>query len=88
TLELAYSQPSDPRALALAVFLYSAITWAGMALFGRRAWLDNGEAFTSYFGILALLSPLAANEGRLVVRWPLVGLATPARRPGTTAFLA
>jgi len=88
TLELAYSQPSDPRALALAIFLYSAITWAGMALFGRRAWLDNGEAFTSYFGILALLSPLAANEGRLVVRWPLVGLATPARRPGTTAFLA
>lgn len=88
TLELAYSRPSDPRALALAIFLYSAITWLGMALFGRRAWLANGEAFTSYFGLLARLAPLAAEEGRIVVRWPLAGLAPPARRPGTTAFLA
>ncbi len=87
-LELAYSQPSDPRALALAICLYSGVVWLGMALFGRRAWLENGEAFTSYFGLLARLSPFAWRDGMLVLRWPLVGLAPAARRPGTTAFLA
>lgn len=88
TLELAYSEPSDPRALALAIFVYSTITWLGMGLVGRREWLENGEAFTSYFGLLARVSPLAAVDGRLVVRWPLTGLAAAPRRPGTTLFVA
>ncbi len=88
TLELAYSRPSDPRMVGLAVFLYSVLTWLGMALFGRRAWLENGEAFTSYFRLLARLAPLASVDGRVVARWPLTGLAPPPRRPGTTAFLA
>jgi hypothetical protein len=88
TLELAYSDPSSPRALAGAILLYSAITWLGMLSFGRVAWLENGEAFTSYFGMLARIAPFAAVEGRVVLRWPLTGLARQARRPGTIAFLS
>jgi hypothetical protein len=92
SLELAYSDPSDPRALALAIWIYSTITWGGMLLFGRDTWLRNGEAFTIYFGLLARVAPFGvrrASPGRLVVaRPPLTALAEDARRPGTLAFVA
>ncbi|HYM64237.1 MAG TPA: hypothetical protein VES61_06115 [Gaiellaceae bacterium] len=91
-LELTYSDPSDPRALALAICLYSAIVWMGMAVFGRRAWLANGEAFSVYFGLLGRISPLALRRGErgreIVARPPLTGLASLRARPGTLAFVA
>ena len=57
-LELAYWDPSDPRALALAILLYSAITWLAMLAYGRTAWLEGGEAFAVYFGLLARIAPV------------------------------
>jgi hypothetical protein len=86
--ELAYSDPSDPRALALAIYLYSAITWYGMAFFGREAWLANGEAFSVYFGLLSRMAPFAARGRELVLRPPLVGLARLNPPPGTLPFVA
>jgi hypothetical protein len=88
TLELAYSQPSDPRILALAIAIYSWITWVGIAAFGRESWLPNGEAFTVYFGLLSRLSLLEVRDGRLAFREPLRGVARDRERPGTTAFVA
>jgi (2Fe-2S) ferredoxin len=87
-LELAYSNPASPRALALAVYLYSAITWLGMLAFGREAWTRNGEAFAVYFELLSRLSPFAKREGRIVVRPPVVGLTESDSRPGTIAVVA
>jgi hypothetical protein len=87
-LELAYSDPADPRMLGVAIVVYSAITWYGMFLYGREAWLANGEAFSVYFGLLAGLAPFAGEQGRIVVRWPLTGLATARARPGTLPFIA
>ena len=88
-LELAYWDPADPRALALAIFLYSAITWLGMLAYGRDEWTDNGEAFAVYFGLLARIAPFGEREdGRLVVRWPFTGLTGLDPRPGTLAFIA
>jgi hypothetical protein len=86
--ELAYSNPADPRMLGIAIVLYSVITWYGMFLFGRDVWLANGEAFSVYFGLLAGLAPFGREEGRIVARWPLAGLATATSRPGTLAFVA
>ena len=61
-LELAYTDPSDPRMLALAVAIYSWITWVGMAAFGRDVWLRGGEAFAVYFGLISpALDPDAAR---------------------------
>ncbi|MDX6399119.1 MAG: hypothetical protein QOJ43_2527, partial [Gaiellaceae bacterium] len=88
TLELCYSEPASPRALALAIALYSYAMWFGMAAFGRRTWTEHGDAFTLYFGLLARLAPFAARDGRLIVRTPLSGLAAPLREPGTLAFVA
>ena len=91
-LELAYFDPADPRALGVAILLYSGITWFGAGIFGRRAWFANAEAFTVYFGFLAKIAPFAAGErdGRreVVVRPPVTGLAERAQPPGTLAFVA
>jgi hypothetical protein len=91
TLELAYPRAAEPRTLALAIVVYSWITWAGMLVFGRRRWIENGEAFHVYFGLLGLIAPFAVREvdGRrkVVVRLPLAGLTIRELRPGTTAFV-
>ena len=44
--ELAYLDASEPRSLALAILIYSWITWVGAAVFGREAWFENGDGFT------------------------------------------
>ncbi len=91
SLELAYPRAAEPRTLALAIVVYSWITWAGMLLFGRRTWVENGEAFHVYFGLLALIAPFAVQEhdGRraVIVRPPLVGLTAPQTHPGTVVFV-
>ena len=86
-LELAYVDPANPRALALAIALYSYLTWFGMAAYGRRTWVEHGEAFTVYFGLLARIAPFGEHEGRLVLRWPFSGLAGADRRPGVLAIV-
>ena len=88
TLELAYNDPANPRSLALAVALYSYVTWFGMATFGRRKWAEHGDDFTVYFGVLARVAPFGEHAGRLVLRAPLSGLAGPDRRPGALLFVA
>jgi hypothetical protein len=87
-LELAYVDPASPRALALAIALYSYVTWFGMAAFGRAVWLDRGEAFSAYFGLLARVAPFAERDGRIVIRWPFTGLAGAPRVAGTGAVVA
>ena len=92
TLELAYPRSLEPRTLALAIVVYSWIAWAGMLLFGRRVWIQNGEAFHVYFELLSLIAPFAVQEreGRrvVVVRPPLAGLAARQDVPGTVAFVS
>ena len=86
--ELCYAEPASPRALALAIALYSYVTWFGMAAFGRRTWTERGEAFTVYFGLLARIAPFGERDGRIVVRAPLSGLAGRETTPGALAFVA
>jgi uncharacterized membrane protein len=88
TLELCYSEPASPRALALAIALYSYVAWFGMAAYGRRTWAEHGEAFTVYFGLLARIAPFGGRDGRLVVRAPLSGLTGRETTPGILAFVA
>ena len=89
TMELAYIDPSDPRALAIAIAVYSAVTWAGAAAFGSEAWFRNGDGFSVYFALLSRISPFGRREdGRLVVRTPLSGLSIQDPTPGTIAFVA
>lgn len=60
-LENVYSGSSVPFRLALIVLAYSAVTWAGMLLFGKHVWLRNGEVFSVLFGLFARFSPTEAR---------------------------
>jgi hypothetical protein len=68
--ELVHPAPDDPAILAKAVIGYSLVTWAGMALFGARAWLERAEAFSVFFAFVARLAPFAVEDSRLVLSWP------------------
>jgi hypothetical protein len=87
-LELAYAEPASPRALAVAIAVYSYVTFVGMAAYGRDTWTDRGEAFAVLFGLFARMAPLYLEEGRLRARWPFTGLAGTEHVRGTTAFVA
>jgi hypothetical protein len=87
-LELAYTTPDDPRAVAIAALVYSWITLSGAAAFGRRSWFENGDAFSVYFGLFARMAPFAARRRELVVRPPVSALAKGGERAGTIALVA
>lgn len=87
-LELAYSDPSSPRMIGIAIGVYTAITAAGQALFGRETWQRSGEGFGVAFGYLARLAPLGFVDGRLRLRWPLTGATGREEAPGSIAVIA
>lgn len=78
--ELVWPSSDTPSALGRAAVIYSLITWAGMLAFGKRAWLDHGEAFSIAFGLLARFAPTESRqrngERELNLRPWAVGLLT------------
>ncbi len=62
-LELAYSDPASPRALAFAIALYTYVALFGMAAFGRDTWEGHGEGFAVMFRYSRSDSPVA-RRGR------------------------
>ena len=56
-LENVYNGAQAPFKLGLFILVYSAITWAGMLVFGKHVWLRRGEAFSVLFGLFARFSP-------------------------------
>src|SRR5262249_48037150 len=87
-MELVWGGRNDPAALATALAAYSALTFFGMALFGRREWLAQGEMFTLVFGTFARFGPLARMPQRpgIRVRLPAAGLL--ADPPSTFSMVA
>lgn len=49
---------SKPFILGCVIVAYSAVTFAGMARYGREAWLNHAETFTVMFSILGRFAPL------------------------------
>jgi hypothetical protein len=87
-MELVAPNGASPRTLAWAIGGYTAITLAGMAVFGREAWNRGGEAFAVYFGLLSRMAFLARRQdGRVVIRPPLSGLPGVEPRPGLVALV-
>ena len=56
-IELIFTGRSIPAQLGRLIVGYSLLTWTGMLLFGRTAWLRHGDPFAVAFGILARFSP-------------------------------
>lgn len=74
-IELVWPSNAVPRRLAQAILAYSALTWAGMALFGIETWLRRGEVFARVFGLFGRFAPIAGRGSSLVLRPPGAGLA-------------
>jgi len=87
-LELADPFANRPGTLGYAIAGYTLITIGGMAVYGRKAWVEHGEAFAVYLGLFARMAPLARDSDGLVVwRPPLAGLAKVQPRPGLLAII-
>ena len=50
-----------PHNVAVALCVYSAITWLGMYFYGREMWLRHGEAFTVVFTLFAVFEVRVRN---------------------------
>ena len=91
-LELVYDDPANPRVLAVAILVYSLVTWTGAAVFGREAWRRNGDGFALYFSLLSKLALVGTRvrDGRreALFRRPLAPLTAVDHRRGIVAFLA
>jgi hypothetical protein len=71
-LEMAWHGADSPRAIASVLAAYAFVTWIGMWVFGREAWLERGEFFSLVFGMLARFAPMHVElEGRRVTQWHL-----------------
>lgn len=69
-LELTSGMANRPWLVATAALSYSAITLAGMFVFGRDEWLGRGEAFTVLFDVVGRFGPVEAERdetGRISV---------------------
>lgn len=97
--ELIAPAAKSPAALAAAIAGYTGLTWAGMWIFGRTAWLHRGEAFTLAFDVFGRFAPLGrapdpetaagADAGKGLYLRPYAGaLVTTAPSPiSVTAFV-
>jgi hypothetical protein len=56
-VEIVFQGSSTPSNIALFTLLYSMLTWTGMTIFGKDAWLRSGEVFSVYFGFLGRFAP-------------------------------
>lgn len=78
--ELISPRPAAPAYIAWIALAYSALTWAGMAIFGRERWLRHGEVFSVVFAMLARFAPTEVRVGGSdggrgwTLRLPAVGL--------------
>ena len=61
-LELTSGMASRPLAVAISALVYSVITLAGMAWFGRDEWLRHCEGFTVLFSVVARFGPIETER--------------------------
>ncbi|MEE2760024.1 MAG: hypothetical protein VYE18_01085 [Pseudomonadota bacterium] len=52
-MEITWPGAGVPKNIAVALTVYSGLTWLGMFLYGRETWLAQGEAFTVVYGLFA-----------------------------------
>ena len=60
--ELVWTSNAIPFNLAISTLIYTVITWLGMFLYGRETWLQRGETFTLFFGLLSRFSVMEIRK--------------------------
>jgi hypothetical protein len=64
--ELVWPDKDVPARLACAALGYAVVTWIGMFLYGREAWLARGEAFSLAFGVLSRFAVFGRRDAQPV----------------------
>lgn len=77
----------SPHDIAIAASVYTLITFLGVVAFGADKWIDRGESFGAFYGMIATLAPLSVRGGALGVRPPLVGISNWPPLPGSVALI-
>ena len=86
--ELCWGAAREPTPLAVLMLVYLFVQLAGQGIYGVEPWSRRGDAFGVWFGLFAMLSPVGRREdGRLVLRPPVVGATRLAAGAGTVALL-
>lgn len=88
--ELELVLPGRTSTFVVLAFLaaYGAVQVLGALVFGVR-WLDRADGFEVWSRLLGALAPIGRrSDGRLVVRWPLVGVAGIVAEPGLLAVVS
>jgi hypothetical protein len=86
--ELCWATGREPGPLAVLMLVYAFVQLAGQGVYGVEAWSRRGDAFGVWFGLFAMLAPLARRaDGRLVLRPPVAGATQLVPVAGTVALL-
>jgi hypothetical protein len=87
--ELCWATGREPTPLAILMLIYFFAQLVGMGIYGVEPWSRRGDAFGVWFGLFAMLSAFRRREedGRVVVRPPVVGAARLRPVAGTVALL-
>ncbi|TFV65495.1 hypothetical protein E4P40_26370, partial [Blastococcus sp. CT_GayMR20] len=86
-LELVHPDRAEPGTVAVFLLGYAAVQLTLAAWFGE-GWFAAGDGFEVYSSLIARLSPWARrDDGRLVLRNPLVNATVPPSLPGLTAVV-
>jgi hypothetical protein len=87
-LELVYRSPDRPMNVLAFILLYCLVQLAAAMVYGQ-AWYGYGDAFEVYSTLVGRLSPFGRRpeDGRLVLRNPLAGLASVPVAPGMLAVI-
>jgi hypothetical protein len=87
-LELVYRNPDRPQNVLAFILLYCLVELAAAAVYGTR-WYAHGDPFEVYSTLVGRLSPFGRRpeDGRLVLRNPLAGLASVPVEPGIVAVI-
>lgn len=86
-IELVSECSENPRALAVLVALYVALSLGGGLLFGM-AWFRHADPLGRIFAMISRLAPVVAADGRLRLRPIGEGLIAARHRPGDVALVA
>lgn len=85
-LEINWPGSGVPFNIAVALTLFSALTWIGMIMFGRMTWARNAGMFVMIFTLFARFGIFEMRDGRLHLRPPAVGLL--GHKPATFSEIA
>lgn len=79
---------TQPRSLANALLVYTAINFAAAAAVGKETWFRYGELFGVFLRIVAKIAPFERRDGRVRLRQPFMGLAQePAEHSSLLVFI-